>query len=143
MEQIENKNGWGIAALVFAIFSVFFIILPVLGVLFALVGILFSLFASNRIARAGRIVSITALVLNAISLMLFAVAVGAVVNTINNANAKLDDFQSRFDHYDKIAEKSESLISDTCKGTCISNPGDCKGQLSMANCPNTAPICCT
>jgi predicted PurR-regulated permease PerM len=144
MYEDEEKRGWGIAALVFAIASLVFIILPFLGLLFALLALIFSFVQHDTLSRGAKRIAITSLLINMAFLVLFALVLGAAANKIGSS---LDEFKEIKNKIGKATDKIETIEEKTkgleekagrfeqttgqykeCPGHYIDRPEDCDGK---------------
>ena len=139
----HEPNGTGIASLVFSIFAIIFIFLPFMGILFALLAIIFSFFTHNRVAKAGRIIGITALLLNAVALLFFAAFIGAALTKLKSTTEqfgemkdKITNAENKLDKFEDVAQKYEQVeqYQGDCPGECVSDKSTCRGRIVFAEC---------
>jgi len=150
----QPNNGWAIASLVFGICGLVFILIPFLGALFAILAVFFSFFGKGNVDSAGSIIGITALVLNAIALLVLAVLVGVVSEKIGTSltdlkaiSEKIKNIDNKTNDMNKQGNTQNQGLNNPaqqgCNGYCASTSTECKGNNYRGNCPQEKPICCT
>ncbi len=152
MSVYDEKRGWGIVSLVFAIASIAFLLLPFLGVLFAILALIFSFVQHDRLSRGAKRIAIASLLLNILFLFIFAMVLGAAANKIGSSLDELQEVKDKISKAGDAAERldnikgyqgpegeysvegyKEGVVYD-CPGYCVSRMSECDGEVYKEGC---------